>query len=316
MPTITMMPLGINGHFPGPGNPAPPARGNTRGLTPSAARRCKKFLMSIDPGKLTGHAFTYTFTLPRCPETSDEWGRLKKALFRKFKEMGCHRHHHVTEWTRRGVPHLHGFIFFHDHRTKYLPAFRRTFHGIRTTPREVVNVWLEITKKYGTLDVAQHVQDCNNDISARWFQYLSKHSSRSARHYQRDAEKVPKGWKSTGSMWGKSGSDWPIIQDEYEIPEQVFHRLRRIVRAHARSRAITDLRNAQWASEERRELLTRQAMGTLQYLRSQKKITNPKQSAVRPISEWVVSDLSSDMIEAAYRACPPSPADLPTQSRP
>lgn len=297
MPKITLMPSGINAAFPG-GNSAPPKRGTVRGLTQGSARRCKAFLMSIDAPKLDGVPITMTFTLRDIPSTSDEWDRLKRLLWDRLKRLGMIRCHFVTEWTKRGVPHLHAMGFFQEfyHWTMWSDGERLKLIS-RVTSFDIVSHWCEIAAAYGAGPMGQHVRIEDGSINVAWFKYMSKHASRSAHHYQRQAELVPEGWQSTGRMWGKIGAGWPTHSETHEIDDWAFFALRRQVRRLRRSQALCEIRKGiEWGN------LVQQKSGlsTLRYLRSHKRIVDPARSATVPISEWVSSDVAMHILEGIY----------------
>lgn len=292
MPTITVMPQGIKAAFPG-GNPSPVKRGAINGLTSGSARRCMDFLRSIDPTRLTGETFTYTFTVKDIPPTAKEWDRMKRALFMRFQRLGVLRHHHVTEWQRRGAPHLHGVAFF----AKYRSLKDDDFGVItkRISAEDLKVAWLAVSKDYGSHRWSQDVRH-EKAVSGAWFRYMSKHASRGVNHYQRQTQQIPPGWTTTGRMWGKHGGDWPTRSDSYEIEPEVFHSLRRMVRRYRRSQALSVLRKPDCHTD----LELKQARATLAFVRSLKQITCPRRSATLPVSEWIEPQLVADMLAIAH----------------
>ena len=289
MPKITMMPSGINAAFAG-GNSAPVKRGGVCGLTKGSARRNKAFLMSIDTSKLHGTPVTMTFTLRDAPESSKEWDKLKRRLWPRLKRLGMFRAHFVTEWTRRGVPHLHVMAFFESMQIR-LPD--NSMARLVLTNYAILQHWLSISHQYGTGPQGQHVRIETDRIDVAWFKYMSKHASRSAFHYQRQSELIPKGWHSTGRMWGKVGSDWPVHHECHELDNWAFHSLRRQVRRLRRAKARTDIKSGRLKSVEA-------GLSTLAYLRSQKRITCAARSATLPISEWVDIDVTTRLLEGIH----------------
>lgn len=167
-------------------------RGDVQGWSEGATRRNTQFLMSVLENRLTGAGVALTLTLRDCPPTAQEWHRLRRAWIERMRRAGMVRLHWVTEWQRRGVPHLHGAIWFPD-RYDYIAP---------------IDAWVEVAGAYGAGHKGQHVRRIDGPVG--WFQYLSKHAARGVKHYQRNAANIPEGWKSkTGRVWGKVG-DWPV----------------------------------------------------------------------------------------------------------
>lgn len=213
MPVMKVYPNGVTmGRAPKKNDHERAKRGEVTGWSASAARRNLAFLRSIEADSLTGHGYTVTFTLKNCPETAEHWKRLREALFMRFTRMGMIRGHWVTEWQKRGVPHLHGIFYFRE------PGMQPA----------IVNAWLELASEYVVSPKAQHVREVTHIVG--WFKYLAKHASRGHQHYQRAAEGIPEGWKKTGRVWGYVG-DWPIAEvKRYQVDDMAFFRLRRVAR--------------------------------------------------------------------------------------
>lgn len=300
MPKITLMPEGINAAFAG-GNAAPRRRGVVRGLSAGAARRNQKFLMSIDQDRLTGVPVSFTLTVRDVPASSEDWDRAKRALWMRFRRYGVLRLHWVLEWTRRGRPHLHGIAFLPTH--SGLPG-RWTQSGRRWevfSPSVLIDWWQEIAAPWGVSSRGQHCRVADHTETA-WLRYMAKHASRGVSHYQRQAEAVPPGWRTTGRMWGTIGDDWPIHTESHEFPDWVFHRLRRFVRALTRSRALLHIEKGRRHGNPAQ---VAQGRATLRYLSRLSQISNPARSATVPISEWVELELSLAMIECIRINCHP-----------
>ncbi|WP_425527867.1 rolling circle replication-associated protein, partial [Xylella fastidiosa] len=68
--------------------------------------------MCVREDKLTGVGLALTLTVRDCPATAQEWQRMRRAWEKRMKRAGMIRVHWVTEWQRRGVPHLHCAIWF------------------------------------------------------------------------------------------------------------------------------------------------------------------------------------------------------------
>ncbi|KPB98071.1 putative replication protein [Pseudomonas amygdali pv. lachrymans] len=173
-----------------------------------------------------------------------------------MQRMGMIRLHWVTEWQRRGVPHLHCAIWFPP--------------GAHT---RALIAWSELTAAYGSTSRGQHGREIEGAVG--WFQYLSKHASRGVKHYQRSSANLPPAWqKKTGRMWGHWG-DWPVRESiRLELEMDGFHALRRLVR----SWRLADAR----ASGDRYRIRSARSMLTS---------NSPEQSAVRGISEWIPEPL-------------------------
>lgn len=170
-------------------------RGDVQGWSTGATRRNTQFLMSVKEQELTGAGFAVTLTLRDCPPTADAWHRVRKAWSKRMERAGMLRLHWVTEWQRRGVPHLHCAIWFPDGCPLDVAKFWAIEH------------WLAVAGQYGAGPRGQFVHRIEGPVG--WFQYLSKHAARGVSHYQRSAENIPEGWKSrTGRVWGKWG-EWP-----------------------------------------------------------------------------------------------------------
>lgn len=230
-------------------------RGDVEGWSEGATRRNTQFLMSIREPDLTGAGVTFTLTLRDCPPTPELWHKLRKAWSERMRRAGMIRVHWVTEWQRRGVPHLHGVIWFPD---KFDMA----------TP---VGAWIDLAGVYGATLRGQHARPLESALG--WFKYLSKHAARGVKHYQRTAENVPKEWQSkTGRVWGYGGS-WPL-----ETPRRIalddagFFALRRLVR----SWRIADAR------AEKSSYRIRSA-------RTMLRANDPQLSRLRGYSEWMPS---------------------------
>lgn len=167
-------------------------RGGARtGWTASSARGNLKFLRSVDPACIGGEAWAITLTISTVkPITGEQWKKLREALLARLRRAGVVRFHWVTEWTRRGVPHLHMWV-----------------EGVRGNL--VVRHWLDLTEDWETLPSGQSAQKVYSAIG--WFKYSAKHSSRGIHHYQRQA---PDGWQGQiGRVWGRGGA-WVLVDPE------------------------------------------------------------------------------------------------------
>lgn len=271
MPVVTVYRHGATGGVPPMKNDHDRAlRGEVGGWSEGATRRNTRFLYSIRETDLDGRAYAFTLTLRECPPTAQHWQRLRRAWEMRMVRAGMIRLHWVTEWQRRGVPHLHGIAFFPDDR----PAL---------WCRELIlNHWLDVAQDYGAGRRGQHVMDVTGIVG--WFQYLSKHAARGVKHYQRSADNIPPGWKQkTGRMWGKGG-DWPT-RDGIRINLQDQHgdggwfAYRRLVR----SWRVADARAA---GDSQRH---KSARGML-------RCADQPLSRVRGVSEWIPEAVTLTML--------------------
>lgn len=266
MALLKLYPNGLTvGNPPMKNNHQRAKRGEVVGWSKSASRNNKKFLYSIDTSSLNGIGYAFTLTLRDCPETSDEWRNLRKVYFDSLRsKSGFLRLHWVTEWQRRGVPHLHGIVFYNEPKG-----------GIDLTMRMAMikKTWVDLTAwSYGSNIYAQHV-DMITEVSG-WFKYLSKHSARGAEHYQRSSENIPEGWKKTGKVWGHWG-DW-VVSDpvEIELEQSAFYVFRRVVRAWRKS-------------DVRSEKIEKVRIRRIKSARKMLSCGERKLSEVRGVSEWI-----------------------------
>jgi hypothetical protein len=174
--------------------------------------------MSIREAELNDSAgCAITLTLKDCPPTAADWHRIRRAWIKRMERLGMVRLHWVTEWQRRGVPHLHGAIWFPD-----------AYHG-----QKAIEAWVAVASEYGASLKGQHWRMIDGPIG--WFQYLAKHAARGVKHYQRSGDNVPEGWQSkTGRVWGHTGA-WPLAEPrKFGLQDQHgdggFFHMRRMVR--------------------------------------------------------------------------------------
>lgn len=235
-------------------------RSEVAGWSESATRRNTAFLRSADETALPStsdgrslNAFAFTLTLRDCPPTPAAWAKLRKSFLDRLRRLGLYRSHWVTEWQRRGVPHLHGAFWFESH-----------MH-----PERVIEHWLELARPYYALHKSQHYNLIHDAVG--WFKYLSKHASRGITHYQRSPENIPPEWsKKTGRVWGHTG-DWPTIQPmQFELDDQGYFKLRRLYR--------------NWRHADARESGCR---FRISHARRMLSCSLRTLSAVRGVSEWV-----------------------------
>lgn len=241
-------------------------RGEVEGWSDGATRRNTRFLMSIQEDRLTGYGVAFTLTLRDCPATAADWHRIRRAWEMRMVRAGMVRLHWVTEWQRRGVPHLHGAIWWPD------------AYDVST----IIDAWVAVAGVYGASRRGQFARPIDGAVG--WFQYLSKHAARGVKHYQRSVENVPAGWqKKTGRVWGKSG-DWPVreairINLEDQHGDGGWFAFRRLVRSWRKADARAE-GSARRIAQARSMLACRdQAL-----------------SRVRGVSEWVPQDMTDAML--------------------
>lgn len=241
-------------------------RGKVQGWSTGACRRNTEFLMSIREAELHGAGVALTLTLRDCPPTPDEWHRLRRSWEHRMRRAGVIRMHWVTEWQRRGVPHLHASLWFPDRYELIKP----------------IEAWLEVAGLYGASLRGQHGTMIDGPVG--WFQYVSKHAARGVRHYQRSSENMPVEWlEKTGRVWGKVG-DWPA-QEKIRINLEDQHgdggwfAYRRLIR----SWRVADARAAkQW--------------NRLRMARRMLKRSDPATSRVSGVMEWVSFEVQMAML--------------------
>lgn len=277
MRIVTLYRHGLSmGTAPKKPNKNPPKRGTVSGWSEAATRRNTNFLRSVDERELPTSrdgtqliAFALTLTIRDCPATSKDWERLRNAFFKRLVRMGLYRSHWVTEWQRRGVPHLHGAFWFP------VPTSWDELRQITT----LIQHWCDIASKYGASPNGQYVTEIHDAVG--WFKYLAKHASRGVSHYQRSPENIPAAWKlQTGRVWGKTG-DWPTVEKmKLSLEDSGFYLMRRL----ARNWRIADARRSgnRFRISSARKML---------------KHNDKDLSRLRGVSEWLPVDDSLKLLE-------------------
>ena len=276
MPVISLYLHGVTGGVPPMNNSHPRAlRGDVGGWSDGATRRNTQFLYSVREPELSGDGYAVTLTLRDCPPDADAWGRLRRSWTMRMRRAGMVRLHWVTEWQRRGCPHLHVAIWF--------PTGWLTSQQVQ---ERVVASWLTLAAPYGAGVKGQDVHAITGAVG--WFQYVSKHAARGAKHYQRSSENVPGPWKlKTGRMWGKWGS-WSVrdklrLNLEGRQGDGGWFAYRRLVRGWRVAMARAEPRPRARISRVRR------ARGML--------CCNERRlSEVRGISEWISESVTLAMV--------------------
>lgn len=213
MARINILPNGTTSGNPSMGNLKPPKRRETVGWSHSVSKRLRKWLYSVSVPSLTGYGYSFTLTVRDCPPTADDWAMLRNLFLQRLYDDGFVRLQWLTEWQARGVPHLHGIVYFDS---QY------------STSRLIAH-WLSVASStYGASHWAQDSKEITHVTG--WFDYLSKHAARSGIHYQRSPENVPPGWTKTGRVWGYRGN-WDTREAmTFEIDQDGFYAYRRLVK--------------------------------------------------------------------------------------
>lgn len=293
--------------------PTPPKRTECAGWTDGATRRNTQFLMSIRPDQLSGRGFSITLTFRHCPPTEAHYSAIRRAFVERMRRMGMVRMHWVTEWTKRGLPHLHGIVYFDLFKTM-------EFVDFNTPPRniahEIKQHWLDLTKDYGTTAQAQHVVETSH--APGWFQYMAKHASRGVKHYQRNRDTLPPGWAKTGRVWGHIG-DWPTRECKLSVDASLHHGLRRLTRryleAQARARVeatrstarrfavISGKHGRVYFDQTRPDKADefndryRASLASLSYFRRMLKCNDRRTSTVRGLRNWIPDRVTLAMVD-------------------
>lgn len=201
-------------------------RDKVKGWTAKTARSNTAFLRSVVLDDLNGFGFAFTLTVRDCPATHKDWLSLRDVLFKRLSRMGALRYHWVTEWQRRGVPHLHGVVYFPNSDNPI---------DVPRNQNAIIDHWLSIAEMYTCSHRGQNIKPISDALG--WLQYLAKHASRGAHHYQRSAANIPEGWKDTGRMWGKGG-DWPIAEPlKFDLDRAGNFAYRRVLRGYRKAQA-------------------------------------------------------------------------------
>lgn len=261
------------------------------GWSENSTRNNTVFLYSVDSGSLSGFGYAFTFTLRDLPETPAEWSTIRDKFFKRCARMGMIRYHWVTEWQRRGVPHLHGCLYFLEELT---PSQLRSLKA----------AWCDCVGRYFALQKGQDIKKIETALG--WLKYLAKHGSRSKHHYQRSSK--PAAWDSSGRVWGKGG-EWPVRHTQHDLGA-LFFGFRRLVRRWRIADARTPLPIVDADGK------TIAAPGDLQYLkwfpagvgapRNSRRIRQARRcltcgdrshSSVRGMSEWIGESLAFRMVQ-------------------
>lgn len=271
MASVVILPGGTSGGFPpDPSTAKPGKRGQVAGWTPGQARRNLRFLWSINVADLDGQGWACTFTLGNTPDSADDWARARENLLDRCRDaFGLVRYHWVTEWTRKGRPHMHAALYL-DHEGQ--------------TDVALVLAWQEIARRAGW-DAnwrGQHVVPIDGPTG--WLQYVSKHAARGVDHYQREG--APPGWQRTGRLWGRGGN-WPVEEEQVEdlTPAQFV-----IYRTLVWDWLIADMRARKVPADVVAKIEARWA--------------DPEHGNAHGVSAWIPGEVAYAFLEAAREAAP------------
>jgi len=107
------------------------------------------------------------------------------------KRWDMRRVHWVTEWQKRGAPHLHLAIWFCGDAEQ---ADAKPDGQMECIPEayQLLNLWLKIAKDCGAGIKGQDVKPISLTDQQHWLQYQAKHGVRGVSNYQRSPENIPK----------------------------------------------------------------------------------------------------------------------------
>jgi len=230
MPRVTVLPNGVTASIPrfGPIGEAS-KRGKVRGWSVQSTGRLRRWFYSVDGERLDGSGLALTLTVRDLPPTAADWTATRRAFVERLRRAGLLRGQWLTEWQRRGVPHLHGCVFFGEG---------------QADAELVAGHWLASAGDWGPERSAQHITPLWG--LSGWLQYQAKHSARGVKHYQRAT--VPEAWREgTGRLWGAVGQ-WPLREEAHDVDLMTFWRMRRGLRGWmlAQARAEGDYRRVAW----------------------------------------------------------------------
>ena len=277
MARVTVLPNGVTASFPrsGPMEVEPPKRGEVRGWSAQATRRLRRWFYSVDGRALDGRGFALTLTVLHLPPSAADWTRTRERFMARLRRAGLVRGQWLTEWQRRGVPHLHGCAFFEETST--------------LTESDIVAHWVAAAAEWEPSASAQHVTSLWG--LSGWLQYQAKHSVRGVRHYQR--ANVPEAWqKGTGRLWGAVG-EWPTREEVIEVSTASYHRFRRLLRGWLIAQARVAARKSKDPKKKDAEL--RRAA----WLRGLLRDPDRARSTVRAVGEFCPELVARRLLAAA-----------------
>lgn len=274
MAVVSVYQHGIKaGVAPGPSDHKRAKRKAVSGWSAKSTRSNLDFLRSVQIENLDGQGFCITLTVKTCPATAKIWEGMRDAYVKRLKRAGMTRLHWVTEWQRRGVPHLHGMVYFPEVGSELELIDRLNL---------LEDAWVDVCQVLDADSLSQHVVPIGDQVG--WLEYLAKHAARGVNHYQRSGESMPVGWKGlSGRVWGKSG-DWPVGEPAvFEMQNAGFWRLRRAVRGYR----LADARASKGKVRLRRIVSARSCL----------KCHNRNLSSVRGVSEWAPASVNLCLVD-------------------
>lgn len=277
MPVLKLYPNGLTaGVRPNLVNRSPLPRQPCSGWSANSSRSNTRFLYSVRSPELPASAdgspllgLALSFTLRDCPATHADWKKLREVFFLRLRRAGLYRLHWLTEWQRRGVPHLHSAVWFDLQAVEAWMLKHYAGLPVEAFPAIIKADWLQLSAPYRSSVAAQDIKPISDDLG--WLQYLSKHAARGAAHYQRAIGSHPPGWIKTGRMWGHLG-DFPTSEPlGLDLDNAGWYQFRRIVRRWRISNARFGKNPARRIKSARRML----------------KCSEQHLSRVRGVSEWI-----------------------------
>jgi hypothetical protein len=232
-----------------------------------STRRLRRWLYTVDGGRLEAggcHGWAGTLTVRDMPPTADHWKATRQRFLKRALRAGMVRGQWLTEWQRRGAPHIHGALYFDES------------SGVAAD--QIIDHWLAAAADWRPAPSGQSVQPIWG--LPGWLQYQAKHSARGVRHYQR--ANVPEAWREgTGRLWGYVG-EWPTREQLVEVDGRTFHRYRRLLRGWLRGKAHSrgDAARCTW-------------------LRGMLRDPERSRSAARAVGAFVPEDVSRQLLLAA-----------------
>ena len=196
------------------GNSKPPPRGLSLGWSYAAVKNLKAFLRSVLISKLDGVAYEFTATFRDCPSSPEAMHRVRRAFLKRLQRRQLLRYIWVCEFQKRGVPHFHFILYFNSERDK----------------KALLDAWLIVAREYNVKEVGLSCQKIHN--LRGYYDYMSKHTARGIKHYQRQKHNMPKEWRGRQpKMWGYSlAESWPVGENVDITDLPLFARFRRAVR--------------------------------------------------------------------------------------
>jgi len=230
-------------------------------------RRLRRWLYSVDGPSLGDGGYTFTGTVLELPPTPAEWTATLRRHHDRLRYEGLIRGQWLTEFQKRGVPHVHTCGFF--------PAAYSA-----DVAKMVTDHWLGAAAPWAPERQSQWVNDLWG--LRGWFRYQAKHSARGVKHYQR--ANVPEAWqRRTGRLWGVLG-EWPTKALTVKVDQLTFVRFRRGLRSWLISEARAE-KNVNWKR--------------VAWLRRMLQDPDPKRAAVRPVGEFCPESTAKKLLIAA-----------------